>query len=40
LQNLNDGFLERVFSPDDEFWGEKLRGLLDRFDAREDQGKE
>lgn len=31
LQRLRDNFDEKVFNPDDEFWEEKLRGLLDRF---------
>lgn len=33
LQRLRNEFDEMVFNPDDEFWEEKLRGLLDRFEG-------
>ncbi len=32
LQRLAQDYDEKVFNPDDEFWEEKLRGLLDRLD--------
>lgn len=39
LRHLGEDFEEKGFIPDDEFWEEKLRGLLDRFDDGQDQGK-
>ena len=38
LQRLAEDYDEKVFSPDDEFWEEKLRGLLDRFDDGQEPG--
>lgn len=36
LQGLADGFAEKIFNPDDMFWEEKLRGLLDKFEDGQD----
>lgn len=40
FQRLGNDFTEHVFNPDDEFWEEKLRGLLDRLDDGPEGGKE
>jgi proteasome assembly chaperone (PAC2) family protein len=39
LQRLREDFEEKSFNPADEFWEEKLRGLLDRFDDGQEAGK-
>lgn len=39
FQRLRADFVEKAFNPDDEFWEEKLRGLLDRFDDEQSSGK-